>query len=113
MQFSFEKLDVYQAAVRFFAWCISVISRTPPGQGAVFDQLKRASLSILANIAEASGKSTKPDKKRYFAIARGSAMECGAILDAMVILKICSKPDSDKAKYELVRIVSMLSKLCR
>ena len=113
MKFSYEKLDVYKVAIRFFAWCAAIISRAPTGPSTVIDQLKRASLSIVANIAEATGKTTKPDKKKFYAIARGSAMECGAILDAFVILKICSEAESEKAKTELVRVVSMLTKLCR
>ena len=39
-------------------------------------QLRRASVSIPANIAEGFKKRTKPDKARYFNIAQGSIEEC-------------------------------------
>ncbi|MBM4321616.1 MAG: four helix bundle protein, partial [Deltaproteobacteria bacterium] len=42
-------------------------------------QLRRASISTPVNIAEGSGKTKEPDQQRYYAIARGSAMECAAL----------------------------------
>jgi four helix bundle protein len=45
--------------------------------------LGRASYSIVLNIAEGSAKQTKPDRKNFFTIARGSVFECVAILDIL------------------------------
>ena len=110
---SYENLDVYKVAIQFFAFCINLIRRTPPGNGDVLDQLKRASLSILNNIAEGTGKTTLTDKRKYFSIARGSAMECGATLDALFILKLCDDKTLETGKALLIRVVSMLSRMCR
>lgn len=49
----------------------------------VVDQLNRASLSIILNIAEGSGKFSNPDRKKFFIIARASIFECIAILDIL------------------------------
>ena len=38
-------------------------------------QIRRATVSIAANIAEGSGKNTRPDFARYLQIAIGSASE--------------------------------------
>ena len=48
-----------------------------------------------------------------YAIARGSALECGAILDALLTLSLLPESAHSKAKILLVRIASMLSKLSR
>ena len=49
----------------------------------VKDQLGRASFSIILNIAEGSGKFSKPDRRNYFVTSRGSVFECVAILDIL------------------------------
>ena len=83
----------------------------PVGYGFLSDQLKRASLSIPLNIAEGNGKFTQKDKARFYHIARGSATECGAILDAAHIIHILDSEQWKTGKILLVRIVSMLCKM--
>src|SRR6266542_562454 len=46
-----------------------------PGAFARGDQLVRASLSIVSNIAEACGRGTVPDFRRFLLHARGSTQE--------------------------------------
>ncbi|MBL9015602.1 MAG: four helix bundle protein [Myxococcales bacterium] len=55
-------------------------SACPGGTADLQDQLRRAARSIAQNIAEGVGKTTGPDKAKFFAIVRGSAMECVAHL---------------------------------
>ena len=69
-------------------------------------------MSIPLNIAEGSGRSSgSADRIRFRGIARGSAMECGAILDVARLLEIAPDADWNRAKALLVRIVEMLSKM--
>jgi four helix bundle protein len=51
--------------------------------GALRVQLDRASASIVLNLAEGAGRRTAADKCGFYVIARGSAMECAAILDVL------------------------------
>ncbi|MEW6058102.1 MAG: four helix bundle protein [Bdellovibrionota bacterium] len=44
------------------------------------DQLGRASLSIVLNLAEGSAKPTKPEQRRFYSIALGSLRETEALL---------------------------------
>ena len=43
-------------------------------------QLVRAAASITCNIAEGSGRSTRPDQRRFYVMAYASAKECTAVL---------------------------------
>jgi four helix bundle protein len=43
-------------------------------------QIRRASVSISANIAEAFGRSSVPDKNKFYDYARGSAFETKSLL---------------------------------
>ena len=90
-----------------------MIDQFPEGNALVADQLRRAALSVPLNIAEAAGKPSPADNARHFAIARGSALECEAILDACEILHIRDPNDISSDKELLISIVAMLSKLCR
>ena len=112
-QFNFQRLDVYRCAIDFLAACASITQQLPRGNGALSDQLRRAALSIPLNIAEAQGRSSPGEAARAYAIARGSAMECAAIIDAARVLNAVSAHDATKGQALLVRVVSMLSKLCR
>ncbi|MBA3452560.1 MAG: four helix bundle protein, partial [Deltaproteobacteria bacterium] len=68
---------------------------------------------VPLNIAEAVGKTSEADRNNRYAIARGEAMECGAIIDVIRLLGTVPEPDLAAAKQLLVRVVGMLSKLCR
>ncbi len=76
MSFSFEKLHVYQKSVDFADRICASTEQFPRGYGFLVDQLNRASLSVAANIAEGNGRFTKPDRRNFFGIARGSVQEC-------------------------------------
>ena len=108
---SHAKLDVYRCAAEFLAFTTSVV--LPKGNGDLADQLRRASVSILLNIAEGAGKVTLPDKRKHYAIARGSALECCAILDAARILSLIDSTAALAGNRLLTRIVAMLTKLAR
>ena len=109
---SHEKLDVYQRSIEFLAAALRIAETLPRGQAALVDQFRRAAMSIPLNIAEGSGRSPgSPDRARFRGIVRGSAMECGAILDVVRLLDTASPTESNQAKALLVRVVEMLSKM--
>ena len=110
---SYEKLHVYQFSIEFLSISTGVLGRLPTGQGVIRDQLKRASISIPLNIGEGAGKRTKADCNRYFTSARGSAMECGAILDVCYKLELIDLETRDKGKALLTKIVAMLTKMTK
>ncbi len=108
----YEKLEVYRVALEFILTTSDVSDRLPRGSAELVDQFKRASFSILLNIAEGAGKIKHPDKRRYYSIARGSVMECGALLDLFYALKHVSSEEYQRAKSLLTRMGAMLSRLC-
>ena len=110
---AYERMDVYQCAVSFLALSVKALETIPKGNSGLADQLKRAALSIPLNIAESSGKTSSADRKRFCAIARGSAMECSAILDACRVLSLIDEKLVAEGEELLVRIVAMLTKMFR
>ena len=112
MGFGHEKLDVYRAAIEYVGWAYRYCEALK-GHGNAKNQLLRASQAIPLNIAEGNGKATDGDRRRYFEIARGSALECGAVQDVLQVCGALSSEENDKRKALLDRIVAMLTKLGR
>jgi len=80
--FDFEKLEVYKKAKSFNSGIRSFITKTKLDNN-TNDQLRRASFSIVLNLAEGSGRFSKADRRNFFVIARSSVFECVAILDVL------------------------------
>jgi four helix bundle protein len=59
-----------------------------PYAAAIFSQLQRASLSVQLNIAEGYAYGDSPTYKRHLAIAYGSAVETGELLEIALKAKI-------------------------
>jgi four helix bundle protein len=106
-----ERLDVYLVALDFVVFANEVVERLPRGRSHLADQLTRASTSIVLNLAEGAGKLSKPDKRRYYLTARGSATESAALLDVCLRLRLLGETEHRAGKERLVRVVSMLIKL--
>jgi four helix bundle protein len=108
--FGFQRLDVYRCAIRFLGHAPALAERVPRGHAALGDQLRRAALSVPLNIAEGTGKGDR-DAARYYTIARGSALECAAILDVFEALDVVGVDELQQPRDLLERVVSMLTKL--
>ena len=106
-----EKLDVYQLAIGYVAWVYAKSEALNGIHRAARDQWLRASQSIPLNIAEGNGKTADADRRRYFEIARGSAFECAALQDVLVVGKALDETESQSRKHELDRMAAMLSRL--
>jgi four helix bundle protein len=76
-----ENLDVYQLSLQFLKVALHLLESIPPHCRELRTQFERAAMSVPLNIAEGCGKPTQADRARFHAIARGSAMECAALLD--------------------------------
>ncbi len=110
---SFQKLDVYRCAIKFVTLAVQIAAPLRRGHAELRDQLRRAALSVPLNIAEGAGRVSEADAARHFAIARGSAMECAAVLDVICALGLLEEPRYRQATEVLARVVAMLTKLCR
>jgi four helix bundle protein len=110
--FGFQKLDVYRCAVTFLGTAARLAETVPRGYSSLADQLRRAAMSVPLNIAEAGGKS-EGDARRHYSIARGSALECAAIVDTFEALRFASPAELAEPRELLERVVSMLTKMTR
>ena len=105
--FDFEKLAVYSKAktfnkkVHFFLTTVTLDRSTN-------SQLRRASLSIMLNIAEGAGRISKPDKRHFYVIARGSTFECVAIFDFLKEIQKVEQTQFESFYQDLEELSRML-----
>ena len=107
----FEKLEVYQKAVSFADSVVALTQDFPRGLGFLADQLNRAAISISANLAEGNGRFTKPDRKNFFIIARGSVQECVPLLEIARRRGLTDESMHDAFRRDLETIAKMISGL--
>ncbi len=109
--FDHERLDVYRLSVEYVAIAFES-SRSLEGlHRHARDQWLRAAQSIPLNIAEGNGKRSLKDRARFLDIARGSALECAAIQDVLVVSGGLKLETSFELKSMLVRIVAMRTRM--
>jgi four helix bundle protein len=108
-QLDHERLHVYQLALELHSVLTTLVPRR--GYRVLRDQLERASLSIVLNIAEGAGRTCGPDKRRFYVLARGSTTECAALLDVLRLRALVDLRGYASARSLLVRVVQMLSRL--
>jgi four helix bundle protein len=111
MAFGHEKLDVYRLSIDYVAWVFAKANELNGVHRFIRDQWLRASQSMPLNIAEGNGKAADADRRRYFEIARGSALECAAIQDVLRVGEALAETEHQQRKGQLDRVAGMLSKL--
>ena len=67
--FDFEKLLIYQKA-KLFRKEINAICADQQTDRVIINQLKRAALSIPLNIAEATSRYSKANRRNFYVLAR-------------------------------------------
>jgi four helix bundle protein len=103
-----ERFDCYRVALDFQTLAADLL---PKGCGSLRDQLDRASVSIVLNLAEGIGRRGRNEKARFYAIARGSAAECAAVLDLASRRSLTNADTCASGRKMLIRIVQMLVRL--
>ncbi len=82
--FDFENLEVYQKAKSSNKEILAFLRVNKGIDSYIRDQLKRASVSVVINIAEGSGKFSKADKRNFYTISRGSVYECVSLFEIIL-----------------------------
>jgi four helix bundle protein len=110
-QFDHDRLDVYRLSIEYVANAFDISQSLEGLHRHARDQWLRAAQSIPLNIAEGNGKRSFKDRARFLDIARGSALECAAIQDVLVVSGGLNLETSFELKSKLVRIVAMLTRM--
>ena len=103
----FENLQVWQKAHQFVLDIYNMTRNFPDSEKfGLTSQLRRAAVSIPANIAEGYGKRSSADKARFYNIAQGSLNECRYYLR---LAQDLSYAETNTLKNQLNEIGRMLN----
>jgi four helix bundle protein len=81
--YSFEKLEVWKEARRLVVWIYTITNSFPADEKfGLTTQLRRASVSVVSNLAEGSARRTAKDQAYFSQIAYSSLVE---ILNQLII----------------------------
>lgn len=110
----FFGLDVWQKA-RLLAKDIYVLTRSFPREEmfGLTQQMRRAAVSILSNIAEGRGRGSRRDYRRFVLIARGSAFELQAQIIISSDIGYLAESTAESLGTRTASIAQMLSALVR
>ena len=108
----FRKLKVWHRA-RDVVVMVDRMTRQFPrsDRGVMAAQLRRASISIPANIAEGCGRSSRKEVQRFLQIAAGSAAEAESHLEVACALEYVNARQYETLRGELDAIQRMLYRL--
>ena len=110
----FENLDVWQNA-RLLAKRVYGETRTFPREElfGLAQQMRRAAISIVSNIAEGKGRATTGEYKAFLRIARGSTFELEAQLIVATDLELLGTPQAEELVEAARRIARMINGIIR
>jgi four helix bundle protein len=109
-----KKLDVWQVSIDLVVEVYKLAGELPDGEKYnLVSQMRRAAVSIPANIAEGAARNTKKEFVNYLHIAKGSLSELDTYLE--IVRRLGYLPDARLLAVErlLERTDSMLSGLIR
>ena len=110
--FYFEKLEVWRNARKFVKSIYQVTENFPSKeQFGITSQIRRASLSITANIAEGFSRKTNKEKSRFINIAYSSSWEIINFLIISKDLEFLSEEDYIKLRTDIEFISNQLNAL--
>jgi four helix bundle protein len=108
----FKNLHVYEKSLDY-SYNVRICVRKFPKDElfGLISQWRRAADSIVLNIAEGAGNSSKLEYARFLDFAIRSAFECLACLDIALKSEYVNKPDYEKFSSQTNELIAMLDGL--
>ena len=79
----------------------------------IVSQLRRASVSVISNLAEGASRKSSKEKRRFYEISRSSVVEIDTQLEISLMLSFLNKEDIMKLKEYNESIFRMLSSMIK
>lgn len=109
-----KKLDVWKKSLILVSHIYKLTQSLPrEEQFGLTSQLRRASVSVISNIAEGFARSSEIETKRFLEIARSSLVEADTQIEIALKLKYLNEKDIIDLIESSNHIFAMLTKLIK
>lgn len=112
---SYKQLIVWQKSQQLIKRIYLLANELPADEKyGLVSQMKRASISISANIVEGRFRGTRKEFRHFLIIARGSAAETSVYLDIIKMLELSKDADLHReCEMILIEILKILHTMIR
>ncbi|MBW3554787.1 MAG: four helix bundle protein [Gemmatimonadetes bacterium] len=110
-RFAVENLDVFWVAIDFLRLLDPLGPVLWRRNSGLWDHLKRATASVLSNVAEAASTLNVNERRRFFEFAYRSAGECAGMIISFDAIGALTPEQIEPARALLHRIQMMLLRL--
>ncbi len=107
--YSFEKLDAWKESRELLKIIYLISAKFPTEEKfGLVSQIRRAAVSIPSNIAEGSGRISKPDQRNFYKNAYSSLMEVLCQLLLSYDLEFIDKEELNKIRFQIDHVSRLL-----
>jgi four helix bundle protein len=111
-KYGFEKLHVWQNARRLVAQVYNVTATFPNRETySLVDQIRRAAISVPANLAEGTSRISSKEQSHFTAISYGSLMELLSHFYLAMDLQYIDRKTFDELRSSIFEISNQLNAL--
>ena len=110
--FGYKGLTVWQQARKLVKAVYEITQAFPPSElYGLTSQMRRAAVSVAANIAEGNARYSSQEYAQFISIARGSAAELETLFQLSADLGYVLESDMEESMQSIDEISRMLNKL--
>lgn len=108
----YSDLDVWKVSMSLATDCYRITAPFPPDERfGLISQIRRAAVSIPANIAEGYGRQSTRAYVQFLRIAQGSTKELETLIELSLRLGYLKSADNEALRKTIRRIAMMLNRL--
>ena len=113
--FNYKDLEVWKQSRLLAIRVIEIASKERQGRGdwALYDQIRRAALSVPSNIAEGDERGTNKDALRFLYISKGSLAEFRTQIDIAHAANKLTREEYEELETKAISIAKLLGGLVK
>lgn len=109
-----KNLEVWKESIQLIKMIYSLCSMLPNDEKyGLISQLKRASVSVSANIAEGAARQTSKEFYQFLSISSGSLSEIDTLIEISLSLEIMDTENYNKIFEQLNKVTALLNGIKR